>query len=136
MAGEYHTTDQPQYVRAVRGAITVAADERALLCEGVQVLLVEMMLRNEISSEDIVSASFTLTADLRSEFPARAARYLDGWDEVPMVCSVEADVPGSVPRCIRVLMHIYTPRTRRDIRHVYLRDAAQLRPEYAAPAWA
>lgn len=116
-------------LRAVRGATVVSADERDLLCDAVVELLTEMTTGNGIATEDIVSVFFTLTADLRSEFPARAARALEGWREIPMLCTVEIDVPGSLPKCIRVLMHVYSNRARDEIRHVYLGDARQLRPD-------
>jgi len=120
-------------VRAVRGATVVAADERELLCDAVCELLTEMMRGNSIGTGDIISVSFTVTTDLRSEFPARCARGLEGWDEIPMICAAEVDVPGSLPMCIRVLMHIYSSLSRGDIRHVYLREAQQLRPDWSAP---
>lgn len=104
-------------------------DDRDLLCDAVRELLNEMTGRNEIVPENIVSVLFTMTADLRSEFPARAAHALDGWSEIPMLCTIEIDVPGALQKCIRVLMHTYSPLARKDIRHVYLRDAQQLRPD-------
>ena len=95
-------------------------------------LLGEMMRSNAIDTGDIISVSFTVTSDLRSEFPARCARLLEGWEEIPMICAAEVDVPGSLPMCIRVLMHIYSSLSRGDIRHVYLREARQLRPDWSA----
>jgi len=77
-----------------------------------------------------VSAFFTMTPDLRSEFPARAARDL-GWDDVPMLCTTEVDVRGALPRCIRALVHASSDRPRGDVRHVYLRGAHVLRPDLA-----
>lgn len=116
-------------IRAVRGATVVSADEPALIGEAVIELLTEMTGSNGIATDDIVSVMFTMTTDLRSEFPARAARALAGWRDIPMLCTIEIDVPGALPKCIRVLMHSYSGRARDDIRHVYLGDARQLRPD-------
>lgn len=116
-------------VRAVRGATVVSADSPELIAEAVLELLTEMTGSNGIATDDIVSVMFTMTRDLRSEFPARAARALEGWREIPMLCTTEIDVPGALPNCIRVLMHAYSGRARDDIRHVYLGDARQLRPD-------
>lgn len=116
-------------IRAVRGATVVSADEPDLLSDAVVELLVEMTGSNGIPTDDIVSVLFTMTTDLRSEFPARAARALEGWREIPMLCTIEIDVPGALPKCIRVLMHAYSTRSRDDIRHIYLGDARQLRPD-------
>lgn len=116
-------------IRAIRGATVVSADEPNLLSDAVIRLLVEMTDSNRVSTDDIVSVLFTMTTDLRSEFPARAARGLEGWREIPMLCTIEIDVPGALPKCIRVLMHAYSTRSRDDIRHIYLGDARQLRPD-------
>ena len=117
------------WLRAVRGATAVATDEREGLCDAVRELLTEMMRNNGIATEHIVSVFFTTTADLRSEFPARAAHAIEGWNEVPMICSVEIDVPGALPRCIRVLIHFYSQMDRASVRHVYLHEAQKLRPD-------
>jgi chorismate mutase len=77
---------------------------------------------------DVISALFTVTSDLTSEFPARAARDL-GWVDVPLICTVEIPVPGALPRCIRVLLHIETARAKAAIEHVYLEGARVLRPD-------
>ena len=87
-----------------------------------------MIRRNGIEKADVASAIFTVTPDLDAEFPALAARQL-GWLEVPLLCSHELAVPGSIPRCIRVLVHWNTDRAQHDIHHVYIRDAVKLRPD-------
>ncbi|HLB29315.1 MAG TPA: chorismate mutase, partial [Dehalococcoidia bacterium] len=83
---------------------------------------------NGLREGDIVSAIFTTTADLNAEFPALAARRL-GWVHVPLLCSHEMDVPGSLPLCLRVLVHVNTEKQPHEMAHVYLRDARVLRPD-------
>ena len=115
-----------QRLRALRGATTATADEGHAIVDATERLLAEMIGRNGIATEDLVSMIFTTTADLSAEFPAAAARAL-GLSSVPLLCAREIDVPGSVPRCIRVLMHLYTTRPAETLRHVYLEGAEQLR---------
>jgi chorismate mutase len=115
-------------MRAIRGAITVAEDTPTDIAEATRELLAAIVARNGLTSEDLVSAIFTLTPDLRSEFPAVAAREM-GWSEVALLCAVEVDVPGALPRCLRVLVHVETAHARAEVRHVYLRDAVALRPD-------
>lgn len=91
-------------------------------------LLIHIMSINSLVPEDVVSVIFTVTDDLRSEFPARAARAL-GWTDVPLLCTVEIPVPGALARCVRVLLHVETTRARSSMRHVYLRGARSLRPD-------
>ncbi|MPZ90429.1 MAG: chorismate mutase [Actinobacteria bacterium] len=117
-----------QRLRALRGATTAAADEGRAIVDATERLLAEMIGRNGIATEDLVSMIFTTTADLSAEFPAAAARAL-GLSSVPLLCAREIDVPGSVPRCIRVLMHLYTTRPAETLRHVYLEGAEQLRTD-------
>jgi len=114
-------------VRGVRGATRVERDEPALLIEATRELLIAIMLRNEAAPEDVVSAIFTTTPDLTSEFPARAAREL-GWDDVATLCSVEIPVPGAMTSVVRVLLHVELPASA-PVRHVYLRGAEELRPD-------
>jgi chorismate mutase len=116
---------------ALRGATTVAADETLLIHEATLQLLTELLSRNDLTPERIISAIFTVTPDLRSEFPARAAREI-GFHEVPMICAVEMAVPGALARCIRVLLHVTGPLQPPRGRSVYLRGAAGLRPDLTA----
>jgi len=120
----------PRRVRAFRGATTVPADDPLLIAEATAELVRELVSRNALDPDDLVSAFFTVTPDLRSEFPARAARDV-GWGDVPLLCTVEIPVAGALPRCIRVLVHAETSRDRDEVRHVYLRDARTLRPDLA-----
>lgn len=118
-------------VRAVRGATTVEADRPELIREAVTELLEAVLEDNDLAPTDIVSALFTATPDLVSEFPAHAAR-LYGWTDVPMLCAQELPVAGALPRCIRLMLHAETRRARTEIRHVYLRDAILLRADLLA----
>ncbi len=113
-------------VWAIRGAITIAADTAAEVATGVRELLEEILVRNEIEAEDIISIVFTTTEDVSSMFPATAARAM-GLDDVPLLCAREIPVPGDVGLCIRVLLHVHTERARSELEHVYLRGATALR---------
>ena len=117
-------------VRALRGAIQLDADDRDHLLESVQELVAEMVGSNQLEHDDLISVVFTATPDLRSEFPALAARQL-GIGDVPLLCAQEIDVAGAMPRVIRVLMHVDTERPRDELRHVYLRGAVALRRDLA-----
>ncbi|MCC9601634.1 chorismate mutase [Stieleria sp. JC731] len=114
--------------RGVRGATTVDVDDRDEILLKTRQLLALMIRQNEIDTADVASALFTVTKDLKAEFPALAARQL-GWDEVPLLCGYEISVERSLPRCIRVLLHWNTPKKQADVRHVYLHDAVKLRPD-------
>lgn len=116
------------HLRAIRGATTVERDDAELIRSATRELLEEMVRRNDVREDALISIIFTVTADLRAEFPARAARDLT-WDDVPLLCTVEIPVPGALARCIRVLMHVQSPLTRDRIRHVYLGAARALRPD-------
>lgn len=112
---------------ALRGANTVARNDADAILEATDGLLRELIARNELSPESIVSCIFTLTDDLDAEFPAVAARRL-GLHRVPLLCAREVPVPGSLPRVIRVLVHYYAPDGHRA-QHVYLGDAVKLRAD-------
>ena len=115
-------------MRGIRGAITVDADDPAQIVFATKRLLLNMIERNGVEIDDIASVLFSLTPDLRAEFPALGAREM-GWVHVPMLHFTEINVPGSLPRVIRVLMHVNTERGQREIEHVYLDGAAILRPD-------
>ncbi|UQX90126.1 chorismate mutase [Jatrophihabitans telluris] len=115
-------------VRAVRGAIQVGADTRDEVLDGASELVQEVLRRNEVDPQDLISILFTATPDLTAEFPAYAARQL-GLTDVPLMCAAEIAVPGAMPRVLRLLAHVETGRPRSDIRHVYLRGAAALRTD-------
>ncbi len=115
-------------VRGVRGAITVERDDATLLLDATERLLRTIVAENGIDSGDIASALFTLTPDLISQFPAAAARRI-GWTQVPLLNFTEIGVPGSLARCIRVLLHVNTDKPQDAIVHVYLDGAQVLRPD-------
>jgi chorismate mutase len=117
-------------VRAIRGAIQVEANERDAILAGVTELVTEVMERNDLTTEDVISVIFTATPDLTAEFPALAARKL-GFHDVPLICASEIDVPGALPRVVRLMAHVDTDRPRQDIQHVYLRGAVALRVDIA-----
>ena len=116
--------------RAIRGATTVESDTPEQIRRATRELLETIVDRNGITSADVISAIFTVTHDCTSEFPAHAAREL-GWLDVPLLCTLEIPVPGSLARCIRVLLHVESDVPRTGIRHVYLHDARALRPDLA-----
>jgi chorismate mutase len=115
-------------MRGVRGAITVDENTAEQISNATQELLTEMLVKNSLNTEDIISAIFTVTPDLDAYFPASSAREI-GWERVPMICSNEIPVPGALPRCIRVLLHVETSLTQKEINHIYLRDAKKLRKD-------
>ena len=126
-----HSSPRPRAVRAFRGATTVSADQPALIREAVHEMLDAILDDNDLVPADIISAVFTATPDLISEFPAHAAR-LYGWTDIPLICAQELPVVGALPRCLRVMIHAETTRARSEIRHVYLRDAILLRSDLLA----
>jgi chorismate mutase len=117
-------------VRGIRGATSVAADTKEEVLTATRELLVELLRANgfENQFDEIASAVFTTTRDLTSAFPAEAARAL-GMSTVPLLCASEIPVADSLPRCIRVLLHVNTDKTQAEMIHVYLRDAKRLRPD-------
>ena len=118
-------------VRGIRGATVAAENTPEAILSATRELLTAIVAANPgLAPEDIASAIFTVTPDLDAAFPAQAARQL-GWKHVPLMCAREIPVPGSLPRCIRVLLHWNTDRPQAAIRPVYLRAAASLRPDLA-----
>ena len=119
--------NQLMYCRGIRGATTVEHNDREEILAATTELLQLLISRNELRAEDVASAIFTVTEDLDAEFPALAARYL-GWTEVALICTREIPVPGSLGKCIRILLHVNTTRSAAEIQHVYIRGAVNLRP--------
>jgi chorismate mutase len=115
-------------VRALRGAITLEDDSREQVIDRTARLIKAMLERNKVSKADLISIVFTATDDIRSEFPAAAARQL-GISDIPLLCARELDVEGAVARCVRVLMHLYTEKEPATLRHVYLEGAVPLRTD-------
>ncbi|MCI4061229.1 chorismate mutase [Micromonospora sp. R77] len=119
-------------IRAVRGAVQVPRDDPDAIGRGTVELLTEVLARNALTVDDLVSVLFTATPDLRSAFPAAAARRL-GLHDVPLLCATEIDVPDAPPRIIRLLAHVHTDLPRTALTHVYLAGAATLRPDLPTP---
>lgn len=116
-------------VRGVRGATTVEANTVEAILEATRELLDAMLKANDIDAEELASALFTTTPDLNAEFPALAARDLG----VALMCAHEMNKPGALPMCLRIMLHVNTEKAARDIKHVYLRGAKQLRPDIPDP---
>ena len=117
-------------VRGIRGAVQLEQDTAAEMVKQVSLLLSEMLKVNQVSNEDLISIILTATPDLKSEFPAAAARQI-GLGAIPLLCSVEIDVKDALPRVVRVLMHTYSERELTDIKHIYLGGASVLRKDLA-----
>ncbi|WP_146370412.1 chorismate mutase [Symmachiella macrocystis] len=119
-------------VRGIRGATTVDIDTPEEIRAATRELLIAVLKANQVEEFDELASVFLTTShDLTSAFPAAAAREL-GMDLVPLLCATEIAVPGAMPRCIRVLMHINTDRSQQEITHVYLREAQKLRPDMSS----
>ena len=119
-------------VRGVRGATTVERDDAEAILSATEELVREVVVANGIAPEDVASALFTVTPDLRAEFPAAAARRM-GWTMVPLLNFTEIGVPGRLEKCIRILVHVNTEKSQAEMVHVYLREAVTLRPDLATP---
>tara|TARA_B000000565_G_C23595650_1_gene305043 strand:- start:77 stop:496 length:420 start_codon:yes stop_codon:yes gene_type:complete len=114
--------------RGVRGATTVESNSREEILTATRQLLALMIRLNDVQADDVGSAIFSITQDLDAEFPALAARQL-GWLDVPLICTHEVNVPGSLPNCIRILLHWNTDKAQSEIQHVYIKGAIKLRPD-------
>ncbi|HEV7888258.1 MAG TPA: chorismate mutase [Acidimicrobiales bacterium] len=118
----------PVALRGLRGATTVDADTEEQVTSRVQALLAQMLDRNGLSHDDLVSVVFTATDDIHSMFPATAGRAV-GLGDVPLICARELAITGATPLCIRVLMHVYSDKSRAELHHVYLEGARNLRDD-------
>ena len=123
-----HPARRPRRLHAIRGATTVERDDPALILAATRELLREIVTRNGLAIDDIVSAVFTLTPDLHTQFPAIAAREI-GWTDVALLCTMEIPVPGALERTIRVMLHVELEEPRASVTHVYLGATASLRPD-------
>ncbi|MFB5763127.1 chorismate mutase [Paenibacillus medicaginis] len=119
------------YNRGIRGATTVTHNDEQEILEATVQLLSELVKRNDLDPEYISNIWITMTQDLNATFPAKAVRQLEGWEFVPLMCSVEIDVKGGLSRCIRLLIQVNTEKSQREIKHVYLNGAQVLRPDLA-----
>ena len=118
-------------MRGIRGAITIDADTAQNIAAATCEMLEAIVTRNRVDLADVAAATFSTTTDVTAAFPATAARSI-GWSQVPMLCHHELPVPGSLSRCIRVLVLWNTDKRQTEIQHVYLRDAIRLRPDLVA----
>ncbi|WP_210492663.1 chorismate mutase [Patulibacter sp. SYSU D01012] len=118
-------------LHALRGAISVEADDADEILARTTELMHELLRRNALRPEDVVSCIFTATPDLKAAFPAAAARQM-GFDQVPLMCAVEIDVPGALPKIIRVMAHYYAAADDHRAQHVYLGRATALRKDLAS----
>ena len=118
----------PLMCRGVRGATTVTENSEEAILGATRELLYTMIRHNDIAPDDVASAYFTTTIDINMTYPAVAARQL-GWYDVPLLCGHEMQVPGSLEKCIRILLHWNTHKSPQDIIHVYLRESISLRPD-------
>ena len=116
--------------RGIRGATTAASNTSEDILEVTREMVAALVFLNDLEPENIVSAIFTTTPDLNATFPALAAREF-GWTEIPLLCAHEMSVPGSLTSAVRLLLHVNTHRSQTEVRHVYLREAGQLRPNWA-----
>lgn len=115
-------------VRAVRGATTVEQNSEQEILDRVCELLLAMIEQNEILKEDIISVIFSVTTDLNAAFPAVAARRL-GWTDIALMCTYEIDVPGSLRKCIRAMLHFNSVKNNDELKYIYLNNARKLRPD-------
>jgi chorismate mutase len=120
-------------VRGFRGATTADANTREAILEATAELLEELVRANDIQRDHVASIIFTTTPDLNAEFPAVAARNA-GWTDIALMCGHEMSVPGSLQRCVRILMHVNTELAADEVKHIYLREATRLRPDLAGEA--
>ena len=118
-------------VRGIRGATTADDNTKEAILDATRELLEDLVNTNGVVIDDIAAVTLTTTRDLNATFPAVAARKYLGWDDVALICGHEMDVPDAQPQCIRVLMLVNTDKSPRDITHVYLRDAVNLRDRIA-----
>jgi chorismate mutase len=116
-------------IRGVRGAITVAKDQPDEIFQETRKLVVEMVKANNIDPETVASVIISTTPDISSAFPAKAVRTLENWTYVPVMCTHEMNVPGSLPLCIRVMMHVNTEVKQKDVQHIFMNEAVKLRPD-------
>lgn len=119
------------WVRGIRGATTVGHDDKEEILKATAELLKSIVDANGVVPEDICSVFVTTTHDLTAAFPAMAIRQLGGWELVPLMCALEIPVQPSLPRCIRLMVHVNTARTQAEIKHIYQNEARKLRPDIA-----
>lgn len=118
-------------VRGIRGATTVNENDEMKILAATEDLLAMMIVKNDVEPEDVAQVLITVTNDLNATFPAKVLRSFSGWTYVPVMCAKEIDVPGSLDKCIRIMMTVNTTKTQQEIQHIYLNEAIKLRPDLA-----
>lgn len=118
-----------QLIRGIRGATTITHDTAEIIHSETERLIIEMAKMNGIEPEQVASVIISTTSDISSAFPAKAVRSIPEWTYVPVMCTHEMDVPGAMGSCIRVLMHVNTELSQKELHHVYLNEAITLRPD-------
>lgn len=116
-------------IRGIRGAITVEEDKESVIILATEKVVREMIEKNKIEPNKVASVFISVTNDIKSVFPARALRSIEGWKYVPVMCMKEIEVTSSLPMCIRVMMHVNTEMEQEEVQHVYMEGAAVLRPD-------
>lgn len=116
-------------VRGVRGATTTETNEEKEILDATKEVIAQMITENDISPEQVAQVIITVTPDLNATFPAKVLRSFDGWTYVPVMCATEIDVPHALKQCIRIMMTINTDKQQTEIKHIYLKNAKQLRPD-------
>lgn len=116
-------------VRGIRGATTVPVNEEEVILNATEELLHKIIEENHLEADSVGHVMITVTEDLNATFPAKALRRLKDWTYVPVMCSTEIPVPGSLPKCIRLLLTVNTEVAQKDVSHIYLEDAVKLRPD-------
>lgn len=116
-------------IRGVRGATTVENNNGMEIVDATEKLLEEIIRFNEINPESVASILISVTEDITADFPAKAVRRFEGWSYVPVMCMREVPVPNALKLCIRIMIHLNTTKSQKEIRHVYLEGATILRPD-------
>jgi chorismate mutase len=124
------STNEAIRLRGIRGATTVESNTKDAILDATHELLSAIIEANDLRQDDVASVFFSTTPDVNAEFPAVAARRM-GWSHVALMCAHEMSVPGSLPMCLRILMHANTSKAQSDMQFVYLRGARVLRPDLA-----
>ncbi|MDC3415374.1 chorismate mutase [Aquibacillus salsiterrae] len=119
-------------IRGIRGATTVEKNDETEIVQNTRQLVEEIVEQNNVKPEDIASVLISVTSDLNAGFPAKALRLIEGWTYVPVMCMKEIEVPGSLAKCIRVMMTVNTTINQQDITHVYQKNATVLRPDLSS----
>ena len=125
------STNEAIRLRGIRGATTVDVNTQEAILEATHELLSAIIEANDVQQDDVASIFFSTTPDLNAEFPAVAARQM-GWSNVALMCAHEMPVPGSLPMCLRILMHVNTSKAQQDMQFIYLKGARALRPDLAS----